>query len=305
MIINQANLSAFFQNVKTAFNTAFEGVESEYKKVAMVTTSQTREEKYGWLGQLPRLREWLGDRHIKNLALHDYAIKNRKFEDTIGVPRDDIEDDTYGLYAPLVQEMGRAAGEHPDLLIFELISAGFATTTYDGQFFFDTDHPVTDENGVVQSVSNMQAGAQTPWYLLDTSRMIKPFIFQQRTPYDITSLTHDDDENVFMRDEFLYGVRARANVGFGLWPLAFGSKADLTHDNYRDARVAMMSMKGDEGRLLGIRPTTLLTGPSNEQKALKIVNSGSRIETVAAGDSVALNNEWVGTVDLIVTPWLA
>lgn len=304
MIINTANLSALFTNIKTSFNTAFEAVESHYERVAMVTSSATREETYAWLEKLPRLREWVGDRVIKNLSAQGYAIKNRKFEDTIGVPRDDIEDDKYGVYGPLFSEMGRAAAEHPDQLIFELIPSGFTTPCYDGQFFFDTDHPVTDENGVVQSVSNMQAGAQTPWYLLDTTRMIRPFIFQKRVPYAITSLTRDEDENVFMRDEFLFGVRARVNAGFGLWQLAFGSKADLTSDNYRDARIAMMSMKGEEGRLLGIRPKTLLVGPSNEEKALEILNSGSRAFTVAAGDSVALNNPWAGTADLIVTPWL-
>ena len=305
MLINQENLDAFFLNVKTSFNAAFEGAESQYRKVSMVTQSLTREEKYGWLSQLPRLREWIGDRVIKNLSASDFSLKNRKFEDTISVPRDDLEDDTFGLFAPLVSEMGLAAAEHPDELIFQLIADGFTGLAYDGQPFFDTDHPVIDEDeSTVISVSNMQAGAENPWFLLDTSRMVKPFIFQQRQPYNITTINSQNDEHVFMMDEYLFGVRARVNAGYGLWQLAFGSKADLTHDNYRDAREAMMSMKGDNGRRLGLRPKTLVVGPSNESKALQIINSGSRVFTVAAGDSVALDNEYAGTAELIVTSWL-
>lgn len=84
---------------------------------------------------------------------------------------------------------------------------------------FDSDHPVKGS-----SVSNMQAGSQPAWFLIDTSRSIKPFIFQERSPYELTNLVNPTDENVFMRDEYLYGVRARANAGFGIWQLAFGPK---------------------------------------------------------------------------------
>jgi phage major head subunit gpT-like protein len=31
-------------------------------------------------------------------------------------------------------------------------------------------------------------------------------------------------ENGFMRDQYVYGVRARYNVGFGLWQTAYGSQ---------------------------------------------------------------------------------
>lgn len=47
------------------------------------------------------MREWIGEREVQALAAYDYLIKNKKFEMTIGVPRDDIEDDKYGVYTPL------------------------------------------------------------------------------------------------------------------------------------------------------------------------------------------------------------
>lgn len=244
MLINGANIASLFQGFNTSFNKGMQAAPSRYKDVAMVIPSTTLETTYGWLGQFPRLREWLGDRVIKNLESHSYAVKNKLFETSVKVKRTDVEDDQYGIYGSLMEEMGRSAGDHPDELVFTLLSLGFSTLCYDGQYFFDTDHPVGGEEGVT-NVSNMQAGSGSQWFLLDTSPAIKPLLFQERIPYSFQSLTAETDENVFKRDEYLYGVRARANAGFGLWQLAFGSKATLDATNYAAARSTMMSIKGD------------------------------------------------------------
>jgi phage major head subunit gpT-like protein len=299
MLINGANIASLFQGFNTSFNKGQQGAPSRYKEVAMVVPSTTLETTYGWLGQMPRIREWLGDRVIKNLEAHSYVVKNKLFETSVNVKRTDIEDDQYGIYGPLMEEMGRAAGDHPDELIFALLSQGFNTPCYDGQYFFDTDHPVDGMEGVT-GVSNIQAGAGAPWFLLDTSRALKPLLFQERIPYSFQSLTKDSDENVFMRDEYLYGVRARANAGFGLWQLAYGSKAALDATNYNSARGAMMALKSDEGRPMGIVPNKLVVGPSLEQAGRKLVNN----ELVAEG-GVAVSNEWAGSIELVVVPWLA
>ena len=295
MLINQSNLSGLFKGFQTSFNKGKEQAPSYYKDIAMIVSSQSREETYAWLGQFPKLREWLGDRVIKNLSANGYTLKNKLFEDSISVPRTDIEDDNYGVFGPLFAEMGRVSMEHPDELVFNLLAAGFATVCYDGQYFFDTDHPV---NGA--SVSNMQSGANPAWFLMDTSRSIKPLLFQERAPYELTSLTNATDENVFMRDEYLYGVRGRANAGFGLWQLAFGSKAALDATNYASARSAMMSFKGDEGRPLGIKPDTLVVPPALESAALELIKN----ELIING-GVSTSNQWAGTAKLIVCPWLA
>ena len=102
--------------------------------------------------------------------------------------------------------------------------------------------------------SNMQAGTASAWYLLDTSRAVRPLIWQEREKYEFQQVTDAGDKGVFMTDQYLYGVRARVNAGFGLWQLAFGSKAPLTPANYSAARAAMMGYRGDKGRILGVRP---------------------------------------------------
>jgi phage major head subunit gpT-like protein len=233
-----------------------------------------------------------------NLVAHDFAITNLLFESSLAVPRVDFEDDSYGVMAPLFAEMGKVAAEHPDKLIFDLLANGFTGLCYDGQPFFDADHPVGDEaDGGAVSVSNTQAGAEDPWFLLDTSRAVKPMVYQERIPYRLTRLDEDRDENVFKNDEFVYGLRGRSNAGYGLWQLAFGSKDTLNAANYASARAAMMAFKGDGGRPLGVKPTTLVVPPSLESAALKLLNS----ELASGGET----NEWKGTAKLIVTPWLA
>ena len=99
-------------------------------------------------------------------------------------------------------------------------------------------------------------------------------------------------------------MRARANAGFGLWQLAYASQAPLNAENYELARIALQTLKGDENRPLGIKPTHMVVPPALEGAAMRLLNNGTRIVTVGA-DMVAVQNEWAGTAKPIVTPWLS
>ncbi len=64
------------------------------------------------------------------------------------------------------------------------------------------------------------------WFLLDTKRPIKGVILQQRSdvPVEFSALeSASGSESAFMRDRYYYGVRARYNVGYGLWQTAYGA----------------------------------------------------------------------------------
>ena len=194
-------------------------------------------------------------------------------------------------------EMGHLARQHPDELLFGLLKSGFTELCFDGQYYSDTDHPAVDEDGNVVSVSNMQDGTATPWYLLDTSRAIRPLIWQERDGYEFQSVPNPKDTRVFMSDEHLYGVRVRVNAGFGLRQMGFASKVDLTADTYAAARAAMQMYRGDTGRILGVKPTIMVVPPSLEAAALDILNSAL---TETGG-----TNKWAGTAELVVTPNIA
>jgi phage major head subunit gpT-like protein len=296
MIISSQSLRALFTGFKTVFQNAFDGAPSDYAKVAMVVSSATKQEEYGWLGTVTRFREWLGDRVVQNLKTHDFTIKNKDFENTVGVDRNDIADDTLGVYTPMLAQLGQDAKTHPDELIFALLAAGFTSACYDGQYFFDTDHPVIGADGQVASVSNFGGGTSTPWYLLDATRAVRPLIFQKRQDYKFISMDKDDDESVFSRKIFRYGVDARVNVGFGLWQLAYASRQSLDPTNFGAAYAALMSIKGDNGKPLGIRPSLLVVPPTLRDAALTITKADIINNTT---------NVQRGAVDVLVTPWLA
>lgn len=291
MIINSQNLATLYVAFNAAYQRGFAAVEPQWSAIATEVKSTTGENEYGWLGAWPRLREWLGDRVVNNIAAHGYTIKNRKFESTVGVPADKIEDDQFGVYAPLFEEMGRAAAAHPDELVFDLIKTGFEQLAYDKVAFFG-DHKVGKK-----VVKNYQAGDKAPWYLLDCSRALKPFIYQNRRP---ARFVRKDDPNksdrVFETDEFRYGVDCRSNAGFGFWQMTFGSKADLTRENLREAFSAMSAQEDEKGKKLAIRATHLLVPPGLEFAARDLV--------MASVNAAGATNTDFNLVKVIASPYL-
>jgi phage major head subunit gpT-like protein len=59
------------------------------------------------------------------------------------------------------------------------------------------------------------------WFTMCTSS-IRPLIFQNRMPVEFEAMEADSDSG-FMRDEYVYGIRARYNAGAGFWPAIIGN----------------------------------------------------------------------------------
>jgi len=303
MMTTPANLTALQVGFKKHFQDAFTKTRpsSDFEKVATVIKSTSSSETYGWLGKFPKMREWVGARVVKDMAAHGYSIANKDFEATVGVDRNDIEDDNLGIYAPLFQEMGMSAGQQPDDLTFGLLAKGRETTCFDSQYFFDTDHPSFDKDGAAITVSNMDGSgaAENPWwYLLDTTRPLKPLVFQERKKPQFISLTNPtQSDHVFTNKEFLYGVDSRCNVGFGLWQMAYASNVALNGDSLDAAIEQMRSLKDENGRPLGIKPSMLVVGPKLRSHANKTVK-------VMLGEGGASNSNY-DAVEVLDTDWAA
>lgn len=306
LIVNAATLNQVFINLKTTFNRAFEAAPSFWEKIAMRVPSTTKTNDYKWLANFPRMKKWVGDKAVKALAAFGYTVENDDWEATIEVDRNDIEDDTLGIYAPQAEMAGFSAKQLPDEIVAELVNGVFTNKCYDGQYMCDTDHPVTDKNGVVQSVSNKgtkqlsaatQAAAiaslgvartamrkftddegrplnitpnvllvppaledianilanndrlddgkpnpykgtvtvvsdsrltsDTAWFLLDTTKPVKPFIYQERKKPGFVQQVDPQADDVFMRKKFKFGAEARAAGGYGFWQLVYGSDGSV------------------------------------------------------------------------------
>jgi phage major head subunit gpT-like protein len=302
MLVNKENLTNLFISLKTTFNNAFAAAPSVWEKIAMKVPSTTGQNDYSWLSNFPRMRKWIGEKTIKALEGFKYTVVNDDFEATVEVDRNHIEDDNLGIYGPQAQGAGDSAKQLPDEIVFELINNGFTSKCYDGQFFFDTDHPVRQKDGTVVSASNkgtkvfsiatlaaaktsygaartamkkfkddegrplnikpgvllvgpaleddanllmtvdrLEDGKPNPykgtatvvcdaridsdtfWALLDTSKPVKPFIYQERKAPVFVSQTDMNADDVFNRRKYKFGAEARAAGGYGFWQLAWAS----------------------------------------------------------------------------------
>jgi len=302
MIVNYETMKAAFQGFTALFWEWFGKTPSDYEKVAMVVPSTGETENYDWLGDIPAMEEWLGDRVIKQLTGFKYSIINKWWSAAIEMHRSQFVNDKLGLIRPRIAGFGEAGKRNRDKLIFELLKGGFAALCYDGGYFFRATHAesgtnqsntataayskaavetgiaamgaFTSDTGVplnitpnvlvvhptnyLQALSDMnsqqvvvtalgstsavaQAGAQnaistmgiqvvkTPyiesndWFLLDTTKPVKPLILQINTPMEVSSIFNPESEHVFKTNKFLFGAQEYCNAGYGLWQLAYGS----------------------------------------------------------------------------------
>jgi len=297
MLVNKVSIQAAFVALKTLFNNAFAAAPSTWDKIAMKVPSSTGSNLYAWLSAFPKMRRWIGEKHVKNLKAYSYSVENEDFEATVEVDRNHIEDDQLGIYQPQAQMAGFSAKQLPDEIVFELVNGAFTTPCYDGQYFFDTDHPVAgssvsnmstkalsvaslaaaqgsygaartamrkfkDEDGrpintiptvllvppaledtgrALLTVDRLEDGKPNPykgtaelvvearltsdtaWFLLDTSKPVRPFIYQERKAPDFVQQTDPEADDVFSRKKYKFGAEARAAGGYGFWQLAFGS----------------------------------------------------------------------------------
>ncbi|MFA6629797.1 MAG: Mu-like prophage major head subunit gpT family protein [Sulfuricurvum sp.] len=288
MIINGTNLRAISAGFLSIFAAQLLATSGDYSKVATEVNANTKTVNYAWLGSFPRMREWIGDRVLKDLTAYTYQITGKKFEATVEVDADDIRYDNLGIVKPQIQTMAFEAKGHYDELVFGLLETN--GNCYDGKAFFAVDHDVggvsfsnlgnkkltreslleyraemrgiTTDTGkplrikptllvippeleqtaidilnkdtLANGESNTTKGLMDyivadwltdadAWYIMDCSRPLKPIILQKNKEIQFVAMDKEDDENVFMRDTFRYGVDSRCNVGYGLWQLAYKS----------------------------------------------------------------------------------
>ncbi len=83
--------------------------------------SDGADEKYAWLGDMPGVREWLGDRVFNELRASNYTLANKLWESSLSIKKTDLADDRTGMYGPLLGQLGAEATYHPDELWFNAL----------------------------------------------------------------------------------------------------------------------------------------------------------------------------------------
>lgn len=136
------NSSLLLRGIRPAYNQAMAEMNIDslkpYEPAITRVPSNGPFETYAWLGAIPQLREWIGAKTVKSPYDWKYVITNKDFESTIGVDRNEVEDDQIGGIIPRVRTLAQKAIEFPHFLVSQLIVSGTSVNAYDGAAFFSS-----------------------------------------------------------------------------------------------------------------------------------------------------------------------
>ncbi|MGD0591048.1 MAG: Mu-like prophage major head subunit gpT family protein [Bacteroidota bacterium] len=241
-VVSAAGLVALQKNFNALFNQALEALQPKWPAFAMKVNSEGASEDYQWLGDTPMMREWLGDKFVKDIRGFTFSVPNKDFEVTIGVRRNDIEDDRLGKYAILIPQMADEGTYKQDTLITDLRIAGTSTLCYDGNDFYATNH----NTGKSGNQSNLLTGtghtlAQVTADLMTARTTLRRYLTDQGKPFirtpgklQVLCTIPPDLEGVF---ELLYNaniILQTDNLLKGAFPYQVDSYLTDTDDWYLD-----------------------------------------------------------------------
>lgn len=160
-LVDDALLSESATVFDATFQQAYEDAKPEvnFEAFTMMTASSGRKNKYPILSKVPGLRRWLGERVWHSFSRFAMELVNEDFEDGIEVDVNDIEDDQLGGYGDAWGQLGFQAKLWPQDLALEKLAAGETEESWDGQGFFDTDHPVNPDNAALGTYSNLKTAS--------------------------------------------------------------------------------------------------------------------------------------------------
>lgn len=146
MIVN--DISTLDPAIRGVFQQAYDNGEDPRDITPFITQVDSNRDKedYAWLGAPPAMREWVGSRVDKSINDYKYEIANRKFEGTLSINRDTIEDDQLGAIAQRARELAFRARTLVRKLFYETLITGETALGYDGVAFFSASHTGTQSN---------------------------------------------------------------------------------------------------------------------------------------------------------------
>lgn len=162
MLITPSNLNFLFYGINKQFQEAYRQVDTYWDKFAMKVSSSTDTEYYAWMDRLPKMREWIGERQIQNAIAQLQAVPNKTYESTIGIKRTTIEDDRSNLYGDIGTNLAYEAARWADDIMLTAVTSGGTALGFDGQPFFNANHPTDSAMSGSAVQSNLFALALTP-----------------------------------------------------------------------------------------------------------------------------------------------
>ena len=147
-----------------------------FKPLYKVIPSTSKSEVYQHLNGCPTFREWVSgtERVYRNIEETDFAVTNKKYEATISVDLDRVDDNQIGSYGTMAESLGMAASRLQEKLIGQLIAGAFASTkTADGQYWISDTHAMGQSN-----FDNLTTGTLSFTTFATAYQQIRSFTFK-------------------------------------------------------------------------------------------------------------------------------
>jgi phage major head subunit gpT-like protein len=159
IISDRAVIGMILQDLERQSATSWTG------RLANNFESVQRTETYGGVGNVPAVREWVGEKVKESLKEYSITITNKDWESTLQIHRKDLARDKTGQLQLRIGQLATRAAQHDEKLLSTLINTGDAATNglaFSGQFFFDTDHALNNSGTINNDVSYNVATTTAP-----------------------------------------------------------------------------------------------------------------------------------------------
>ena len=100
-------LHALTTCLSAAYTRGLSGVTPQWQRIASEIPSSSASNTYGWMKDLPEIKEWVSARQMATLDGYGYTLANKTWESSIRVKREHIEDDQIGQYSIIAERYGR------------------------------------------------------------------------------------------------------------------------------------------------------------------------------------------------------
>jgi len=147
-------------------NQGLAAYQVRFNEVAMEIPSSTGSEFHTWLTQLPGFVDWAGDRIVTALSQNGLRVTNLDKAQTVKVPRNEFEDDTYGAYGNLFEAMGAEASRDASWLDMVIAAIRTPPVWADGVAFYSNSrvygaNTIDNFLGAALSRANLKTVAST------------------------------------------------------------------------------------------------------------------------------------------------
>lgn len=124
-------------------------------------------ETYAGTGNVSAMREWIGPKQAVPINTGSFQVTNKDWESTLVLYEKDLDRDKTGQLRQKAAGLAVRGRQHYEKILSALIDAGDAGTiglTYDGQYFFDSDHSFGASGTISNTITfdNTTITAPTP-----------------------------------------------------------------------------------------------------------------------------------------------